>query len=196
MKNKLILLLLLQCGIALVPVCAVELKVFPPINRLFTLDFAYSLTGLKNSGWGIGVNYEHKLFDFLSVKGGIGHMTFQTDINDVYCTSVNISLFAHYYPLRGGLDKSYIGIGCGGDFMNYFGDGELPNNSEDTLISIIPITGWKWHVLKYLMIDVRVGYKFVIQDAENYTKIKDYVNAGVQFGLGFNILFAAIKRHE
>jgi hypothetical protein len=172
---------------------------FPPIDRLFSLDLGYSLTGFTNSGWGIGVNYEHKLWDFLSVKGGIGHMTFQTDIDDVYCTSVNISLFVHYYPLADGLDKLYIGVGSCGDFMNYFGDGAFgisQDNPADTLISIIPITGWKWRVLKPLMIDVHVGYKFVIQDAENHTKIKEYVNAGVQFGIGFKILFAEIKRKE
>jgi hypothetical protein len=39
------------------------------------------------------------------------------------------------------------------------------------------------------MLDVYVGYKAVIQDAENYSKIKDYVNAGVQFGIGFKVFF-------
>jgi hypothetical protein len=121
-------------------------------------------------------------------------MTFQTDIDDVYCTSVNISLFVHYYPLVDDLDKSYIGLGSSGDFMNYFGSGALPDNSEDTLISIIPIAGWKWHVLKHLMLDVYVEYKFVIQDTENHVKIKDYINAGVQFGVGFKLLFPARER--
>jgi hypothetical protein len=194
MKNKLVLILFLQFGMALVSASAGELNTFPPVNRLFSLDLGYSLTGLKNSGWGIGVNYEHKLLDFLSVKGGIGHMTFLTGHEDIYCTSVNISLFVNYYPLMDGLDKSYIGIGCGGDFMNYFGSGALPNPPEDTLISIIPTAGWKWRVLNPLMIDVHVGYKFVIQDAKNYTKIKEYVNAGVQFGISFKILFSEIKR--
>jgi hypothetical protein len=44
------------------------------------------------------------------------------------------------------------------------------------------------------MIDVHVGYKFVIQDSESYTKIKDYVNTGLQFGVSFNILFPAHER--
>jgi hypothetical protein len=184
------LLIFFQYGIILGAVSAGELPVFPPVNRLISLDLGYSLTGFTNSGWGIGANYERALLRFLSVKGGIGHMTFQTDIDDVYCTSVTVSLFAHYYPLAGGLDKSYIGLGCSADFMHYFGDGALPDNPADTLISIIPVTGWKWYVLRPLMIDIHAGYKFVIPGAENYAKIKEYVNAGVQFGIGFKILLA------
>jgi hypothetical protein len=164
------------------------------IDRLFSLDLGYSLTGFTHSGWGVGIHYEHKLLDFFSLKGGIGHMTFLTGQDDVYCTSVNMSLFANYYPLGSGLDKAYIGVGCSGDFMNYFGKGALPDTPEDTLISIIPIVGWKWRVLKPLILDVSVGYKAVLQDAENYGSIKDYVNAGWQFGLGFKILFAEMKR--
>ncbi|MDR3283964.1 MAG: hypothetical protein LBS97_02160 [Treponema sp.] len=172
-------------GIMVLPFCNAQTN----IDHLFSLDLGYSLTGLTNSGWGIGINYEQKLLDYLSVKGGIGHMTFLTGQDDVYCASVNISLFLNYYPLGSGLDTVYVGLGGGVDFMNYFGGGPLPDNPEDTLISIIPITGWKWHVLKPLMLDVYVGYKAVIQDAENYRKIKDYVNAGVQFGVGFKVFF-------
>jgi hypothetical protein len=173
-------------------ISAEELNVPTSINHLFSLDLGYSLTGFTNSGWGAGLNYEQKLLDYLSVKGGIGHMTFQTDIDDVYCTSVNVSLFAAYYPFAGGLDKLYTSVGCNADFMNYFGSGTLNNGTddyEDTLISIIPVTGWKWHILKHLMIDMRVGYKFIIQDAANYANIKKYVNEGLQFGIGFNILW-------
>jgi hypothetical protein len=161
-------------------------------NHLFSLDLGYSLTGLTNSGWGIGVNYEQKILDFLSLKGGFGHMTFLTGHEDVYCTSVNISLFVNYYPLVDGMDdlgKAYIGIGSGGDFMNYFGPGALPANLDDTLISVLPITGWKWQVLDYVMIDVYAGYKFIISGGENYADIKDYVNAGIQFGLGLKLFF-------
>jgi hypothetical protein len=177
-------------GAVALPFCHAQTN----IDRLFSLDLGYSLTGFTHSGWGVGINYEHKLLDYLSLKGGIGHMTFQTDINDVYCTSVNMSLFANYYPLGRGLDKLYVGLGSGGDFMSYFGSGALPPDPKDTLISIIPIVGWKWHVLKPLMIDVHAAYKAVLQDAENYGSIKDYVNAGWQFGISFNILFAELKR--
>ena len=159
------------------------------IDHLLTLDAAYSITGLLNQGWGLGLSYEEKLLQFLSVKGTFGHMTFLTGIEDVYCTSVNISLFVNYYPLGNGLDKWYIGMGGGTDFMNYFGSGEIPPNAEDILISITPKIGWKFNISKYVMLDISAGYKFVIVDAYNYSGIKRYTYAGPQFGLGFKLFF-------
>jgi hypothetical protein len=159
------------------------------IDHLLSLDLAYSATGLMNQGWGIGLSFEEKIFRFLSVKGTFGHMTFLTGIDDVYCTSVNISLFVNYYPFGNGLDKLYIGLGNGVDFMQYFGGGEVPANAEDTLIFITPRMGWKFIIRKYFMIDVFAGYKFVVVDAYNYSEIKNYTNAGPQFGLGFKISF-------
>ena len=162
----------------------------------FSLDFSYALTGILNQGWGIGLNYERRLFEHFSTKGNFGHMTFLTGINDVYNTSVSISLFMNYYPLgiSNGLDKLYFGAGGGCDFMNYFGSGELPPTSKDTLIHITPLAGWKFHVLKFLIIDVSTGYKFIIADSDNYSRIKDYVNTGLRFGLDFKILLKEIKR--
>jgi hypothetical protein len=159
------------------------------IDHLFSLNFTYSITALQNQGVGLGLNYEEKIFEFLSVKGTFGHMTFLTGIEDVYCTSVNISLFVNYYPFGNGLDKLYIGAGNGCDFMNYFGSGEVPPDAEDTLIFITPVLGWKFIAAKYFMIDVSAGYKFVVVDAYNYREIKRYTDAGPQFGLGFKIFF-------
>ena len=164
------------------------------IDNLLSLDLSYAFTGLLNQGWGLGLNYEKKLLDFLSIKGNLGHMTFSTGIKNVYNTSVSISLFANYYPLSSGLDKLYVGFGGGSDFMNYFGSGELPPDSQDTLIHITPQLGWKFHVIRFLMIDVSTGYKFIISDTENYKQIKDYINTGFRFGLGFNILFGEILK--
>jgi hypothetical protein len=107
---------------------------------------------------------------------------------------IYLSLFANYYPLGKGLDKSYIGIGTGCDFMNYFGKGELPNTSQDALVHITPQTGWKFHAMDFLMIDVSTGYKFVITNEQNYSEIKKYVNDGLRFGLNFLILFNPLKK--
>ena len=171
------------------PVCQAQTN----NDSLFTLDLSYSLTGLYNHGWGIGLNYERKLFNHLSVKGNFSHMTFLTGINNVYCTSVHLSLFANYYPLGSGLDKSYFGIGTGCDFMNYFGSGEIPDNAEDTLVHITPQTGWKFWALDFLMIDVSVGYKILIINAENYREIENYINDGFRFGINILILFDQLK---
>jgi len=164
------------------------------IDNLFSLDLAYAFTGILNQGWGIGINYEKKLFDFLSIKGNLGHMTFSTGIKNVYNTSVSLSLFVNYYPLSSGLDKLYIGVGNGCDFMNYFGSGELPPDGQDTLVHITPQLGWKFHVLHFLMIDVSTGYKFIVSDTQNYKQIKNYIYTGFRFGLGLNILFSEILK--
>ncbi|GMO56546.1 MAG: hypothetical protein Ta2A_01850 [Treponemataceae bacterium] len=144
-----------------------------------------------NQGWGLGVKYERSLFDYFSVKGGFGHMTFRTDIEDVNCASVSISLFVNYYPFGKDLDKLYIGIGTGTDFMNYFGDGIVPEG--DVLISVTPIVGYKFN-LKPVLIDVSVGYKFVVNRSSNYNGADSYVNQGIQLGLGFNLHLKEILR--
>jgi hypothetical protein len=166
------------------------------IDSLLSLDISYALVGLFSHGGGIGVNYEKKLFDHLSVKGNFGHMTFLTGIKNVYCTSVHLSAFANYYPLGGGLDKSYIGVGAGCDFMNYFGSGELPNTNQDTLIHITPQTGWKFKPVDFLMIDVSIGYKFFITKSQNYREIENYVNSGFRFGINILIFFKQFKKDE
>ena len=162
------------------------------VDNLFSLDLSYALTGLLNQGGGIGLGYEKKLVDWLSFSGVFGHMTFLTGIKNVYCTSVSISMFSNYYPLSSGLDKLYLSIGGGCDFMNYFGNGKIPDIPEDTLIHITPQAGWKFNATRFLMIDVSTGYKFIIYDTQNYREIKEYVNPGLQFKLGFKIFFTEI----
>jgi len=165
-------------------------------DNLFSLDISYALTGLLNQGWGLGFSYEKKALDWLSFTGGFGHMTFLTGIKDIYCTSVNLSLFINYYPLSNGLDKLYVSIGNGCDFMFYFGDAVKPETSKDTLVHITPLLGWKFNVLKYLMIDVSTGYKFIIIRSQNYNEIEDYINSGFRFSLGFKIFFKEIKKER
>ncbi|MDR1468477.1 MAG: hypothetical protein LBT00_04225 [Spirochaetaceae bacterium] len=157
------------------------------INHLLSLDLAYPIIGLLNKGWGIGIGYEEKIRAFLSVKGTFGHMTFLTGVEDMYCTSVNISLFVNYYPFGEGLNKLYIGLGNGTDFMHYFGGGKIPPDTKDVLIFITPRIGWKFIIKKYGMIDLSAGYKLVFADGYNYREIKDYTYAGLQFGLGFKL---------
>jgi hypothetical protein len=182
--------------VPLIFLCPAPCKAQAGHDNLFSLDISYSLTSLFNHGWGIGLNYERKLFDYLSLKGNFGHMTFLTGIKDVYCTSVHLSLFANYYPLSNGLDKLYIGVGNGCDFMNYFGRGEVPPATEDTLVHITPQIGWKINILKFLMVDVSTGYKFIIINAQNYEDIKNYVNDGFRFGINVLILFKQMRKEK
>ena len=76
--------------------------------------------------------------------------------------------------------------------MNYFGKGELPENTGDVLIHITPQLGWKFNVKRFLMIDASTGYKFFIFDEQNYSEIKKYVNPGLRFKLGVKIFFSEI----
>jgi len=165
-------------------------------DNMLSLDLSYALTGLLHQGGGIGLNYEKKIIDWLSVKGNVGHMTFLTGIDDVYSTSVNLSLFLFYYPFSNGLDKFYAGMGNGCDFMNYFGSGKLPPTTKDSLIYITPRIGWKFNVLKYLMIDVSSGYKYIVSDSQNYKDIKNYLNTGFQFGVSFLMLFKEMRKEN
>jgi len=45
-----------------------------------------------------------------------------------------------------------------------------------------------------LMIDVSIGYKFIIASTQNYNEIKNYVNPGFRFGLNFSIFLNKITR--
>jgi hypothetical protein len=114
----------------LAPLCGAQEK--ETVDQIFSLDIlSYSLTGILNQGWGIGLSYEKKIADRFSVKGSFGHMTFLTGMKDMYCASVHIAAFLNCYPLSSGFDKLYVGLGNGCDFMQYFGDGDLPNPVKD-----------------------------------------------------------------
>ena len=161
-------------------------------DNLFSLDLSYALTGLLNQGGGIGLSYEKKLVDWLSFSGVFGHMTFLTGIKDVYCTSVSISLFTNYYPLSNGLDKLYLSVGGGCDFMNYFGSGKLPDTEADTLIHVTPQLGWKYNINRFVMLDLSAGYKLIFNYTDNYNDVKEYVNPGLRFKLGVKVFFTRI----
>jgi len=164
------------------------------IENRFSVDLSYSLTALVNHGWGIGLIYEIDLLECLSVKGGLGHMTVMTGIDEVYNTSVGVSLFINYFPFNNIFDKFYFSAGSGCDFMNYFGDGELPTTKQDTLIHVTPQIGWKFHVLNYLIIDVSIGYKFIIYNTHNYYDVQKYINPGFQFGIGIKLFLKSLIR--
>jgi hypothetical protein len=164
--------------------CAPLCRAQSQIDNVLSLDFSYLVTGVLNQGWGIGLSYEKKFADYVSAKGTLGHMTFLTNDKDRYCTSVSVSLFFNYYPLGGALDKLYIAAGTSADFMNYFGSGVESPSENDVLLSIIPKAGWKFSPFKFMLFDISVGYKFIITASENYSDAKDYVNAGIQFGVG------------
>jgi hypothetical protein len=149
------------------------------LKHIISLDSGFTMTALKNYGVGLGVNYEYKLTDFLSIKPGMGSMICFSDMTVI---TVGITLFMYYYPLSDGLDKLYIGIGNSCDFLMYQND--IP---QDTVISIIPVLGWKWKALPYLMVEPFIGWKFYVNKTDNYKYLDKYANGGFQWGLSLKL---------
>jgi hypothetical protein len=157
----------------------------PELKHILSLDTGFTMAALQNYGFGIGVNYEQKLTNFLSIKPGLGHMVCFSDITAI---TVDLKLFANYYPLSNGLDKLYIGFGCITDFIMYSTDKNIP---QDIAISVVPLAGWKWRVTSFLMIDPFIGGKFFVMKTDNYKNVDNYLNGGLQWGIIF-LLFLKI----
>jgi hypothetical protein len=151
------------------------------LKYILSLDTGLTMIALKNLGIGIGVNYEHKLTDFLSIKPGFGHMAC---FLDTIVLTVDIQLFLYYYPLSNGLDKLYVGLGNACDFVMY---PEKDNVQDDVVISIIPTLGWKWKMTNYLMIDPFIGWRFYVMETDNYDNKKEYLKNGFQWGINLKI---------
>ena len=155
-------------------------KAAPELKQIFSLDTNITMTALRNYGFGIGVNYERKLTNFLSIKPGFGHMV---SFSDLVVVTVDLQLFLFYYPLSNGLDKLYVGLGNGCDFIMYTND--IP---QDIVISLTPLLGWKWKAFKFLMIEPFLGWKFFLVKTKNYEKVDRYLNEGFQWGLNFKLM--------
>jgi len=151
------------------------------LENIISLDANFTMAALRNNGFGVGVNYERKLTDFLSIRPGIGSMVFFSEVTIV---TVNLQLFFYYYPLSNGLDKLYVGLGNGFDFIIYTND--IPN---DKIYSLTPVLGWKWRALRFLIIEPFVGWKFYLVKTKNYDEVDKYLNEGFQWGLNFKLLF-------
>jgi hypothetical protein len=154
------------------------------LKYILSLDTRYTTTALKNSGFGIGVSYEHKLTNFLSMKYIFGQMVLFLNITVL---TIDQQLFLYYYPLGNGLDKLYIGLGHGGNLFMYLNDGDMSN---DAALSITPIFGWKWRILKYFMIEPFIGWNFNILITNNYEYFNKYLDNGFQFGINLKISFS------
>ena len=151
------------------------------LKYIFSFDTGFTIMALRNFGFGIGVNYEHKLTDFFSIKPGFGHMTC---FLDTIVLTVDLQLFLYYYPLSNGLDKLYIGFGSSCDFVMYPKKDDMQN---DVAISIIPTMGWKWKMTKYLMIDPFIGWRFYIMETNNFEKRNEYLKNNFQWGINLKI---------
>lgn len=167
-------------------------------KRIFSLDTAYLLSGLKNNGWGLGLSYEQLVIPFLSVKGDFSHTTIFPTRYDATITTVGISLNTFYYPFNKGLNFLYIGFGCRTDFLMYSGDDVPSDHKKDSLIRLAPQIGWKQSIYDYVLIDIYYSYRFSVFSSDLPDSVADIKSNGNRFGvkLKFNLqkIFKAVFR--
>lgn len=159
------------------------------LNHIWSFDLGYILLGFSNNGFGFGMNYERLLMDHLSFRTMLGAMAFKTKESDVFSAAITSSLFVNCYLLSDTLDKLYLGLGETIDFLNYFGEGDLPNPPADVLISIAPIIGWKQNVMNLVVLDFYTNYSFLVLNSQRLRNAEDYIRSGWRFGIKFKILW-------
>ena len=179
-----------KCFVALVIFFTLLLSSFSQSQnkkQIFSLETEYLAKGLKNNGWGIGFSYERELFHGMAVKGGLSHMTMWMKNPSLILTSVEVTGDILYYPFLRGLDWLYFGGQCKTGFFMYDGSSVSEENSQDCVISLYPLIGWKQSFVDIVMIDVFSGYRFVVNPQDQKGVIKDQVKNAFEYGLKVKI---------
>ena len=179
-----------KCFVALLMFFAFSLPSFSQSQnkkQIFSLETEYLTKGLKNNGWGIGFSYERELFHGMAVKGGLSHMTMWMKNPSLILTSVEITGDILYYPFLRGLDWLYFGGQCKTGFFMYDGSSVSEENSQDCVISLCPLIGWKQSFVDIVMVDVFSGYRFVVNPHDQKGIIKDQVKNNFEYGLKVKI---------
>lgn len=159
-----------------------------PLQYIFSFDFQYSKIALEHDGWGLGVAYERKLVDHLSLRSGLGHMVLWTGIEELNCMTVNLSVVAHYYLFGEDLDRLYLGLGSSVDFLEYFGSAADPGESTDSIVYLNTVIGWKAYVCSWLMLDLSAGYNFIVDGPNYFPDAKQYGKAGFQQAIKIKLM--------
>lgn len=162
-------------------------------TRIFSLDFSALVFGLKRNGWGFGCSFEQYLAFHTAFKANIRHCTFVRN-GDLF-PSVNFGLAAEYYPLSLSLDKLYLSLGGGFDYLAYTAD-EYGEDAQREFVSLIPELGWKWTVNDYVALDIHAGYKYVFEKrgAVVPSDYGDYLKKGPTAGVGVKVRFLKLFR--
>lgn len=158
-------------------------------KSLFSIDLSYLGAGLSNNGWGLGVSYERSFFNYFAAKGSFSHSTLYPKDIDSRAITVGIKLEALFYPFGSGLDKLYLGFGGGTDFLMYSQKDENGEEIKDSVITAYPEIGWKQNFNDYVIIDIFLGYRMLINSPEALSYKADLVDSGVKYGarLKFNL---------
>lgn len=179
-----------KCFVALLLFFTLSLPSFSQSQnkkQIFSLETEYLAKGLKNNGWGIGFSYERELYQGIAVKGGLSHMTMWMKNPSLILTSVEVTGDILYYPFLRGLEWLYFGGQCKTGFFMYDGSSVSEENSQDCVISVYPLIGWKQSFVDIVMIDVFSGYRFVVNPQDQKGIIKDRVKNTFEYGLKVKI---------
>lgn len=179
-----------KCFVALLLFFTLSLPSFSQSQnkkQIFSLETEYLAKGLKNNGWGIGFSYERELYQGIAVKGGLSHMTMWMKNPSLILTSVEVTGDILYYPFLRGLEWLYFGGQCKTGFFMYDGSSVSEENSQDCVISVYPLIGWKQSFVDIVMIDVFSGYRFVVNPHDQKGVIKDQVKNAFEYGLKVKI---------
>lgn len=163
------------------------------LSHLFSMDLGYTLTGWKNNGWGIGCNYEQKIWRYFSMRGTLATQTIKIGDSDTWCNGYETDLSFFCYPFGKGLEWLYAGCGAGTDMLFYSGD-DAPETNFDIIFSVMPSIGWKQIFFKNFMVDLSVGYRFIIDNTNNYEDSETLIRSGFQVGVKFNIFWRKLLK--
>lgn len=161
-------------------------------KQIFSLDTGYLAKGIKNNGWGIGFTYEREIFRGFAVKGGLSHMTMWMKNPKMVLTSVGITGEILYYPFLRGLDWLYFGGQCKTGFFMYNGTSITEENYQDCVISLYPLIGWKQSFFDIVMIDIFLGYRFIVNPQDQKGVIKEQVKNTFEYGFKVKISLGKI----
>lgn len=156
-------------------------------NSFVTIDFDYLGTGILNNGFGLGINCETQFTKFLCIKGGISNITlFPSELNPYITLTIGLKIDLLLYPCNQGLKWLYLGAGIGTDHIRYYkwNGGE---ESSDTIISCAPTIGWKQPIMKMMLIDAFVDYRFVITENNIPEALQKYGNSRFEFGFSLQL---------
>lgn len=69
----------------------------------------------------------------------------------------------------------------------YNGSSIDETNSQDCVISLCPLLGWKHSFVDIVMVDVFCGYRFVVNPQDQKGIIKNHVKNAFEYGLKVKI---------
>ncbi len=160
------------------------------LNNIFSISFDYMIANFQSQVFGFKINFEQKINRFLSGKTNFSLQTQPIGSTDSNVPIVyNFSLWLLTYPFCKGLEFLYFGVGFGTDFIIYAGSNTFSGTYNDVGLGIIPTIGWKQYISRFFMLDIGVGYNFLLSRTENYPENEKHLVSGFRFIFGFKIMW-------